>query len=185
EQKKKIEQQKREVEEKKQLLEQEKEKVEKLLHNILPEDTVKELSEVGSTSARAYNRVSVMFTDFVGFTKIANQMPPIDLLKRLDLFFSKFDEIIEKWNLEKIKTVGDAYLCAGGMPIRTKENPIQTVLAGLEIQQYMKQQTEIEKAQGITPWQLRIGINTGEVVAGVIGKKRYAYDIWGATVNLA
>ena len=184
-QKKKIEIQKKEVEEKKMLLEKEKEKVEQLLHNILPEETAKELREGGSTSARAYNRVSVMFTDFVGFTKIAEKMSPIDLLNRLDLFFSKFDEIIEKWNIEKIKTVGDAYLCAGGMPIRTKENPIQTVLAGLEIQQYMRKQAEEDKSNGIDPWNLRLGINTGEVVAGVIGKKRYAYDIWGATVNLA
>src|SRR5690606_24111720 len=97
-QKKKIEIQKKEVEEKKILLEKEKEKVEQLLHNILPEETAKELREVGSTSARAYNRVSIMFTDFVGFTKIAEKMSPIDLLNRLDLFFSKFDEIIEKWN---------------------------------------------------------------------------------------
>jgi ligand-binding sensor domain-containing protein/class 3 adenylate cyclase len=191
EQKKKIEHQKKEVEEKKKLLEQEKDKVEKLLHNILPEETAKELSEGGSTSARNYNRVSVMFTDFVGFTKIADKMDPIDLLNRLDMFFTKFDEIIEKWNLEKIKTVGDAYLCAGGMPIRTKENPIQTVLAGLEIQKYMREQALAEKGMvdkngnPIEPWHLRIGINTGEVVAGVIGKKRYAYDIWGATVNLA
>jgi len=184
-QKKKIELQKKEVEEKKFLLEKEKEKVERLLHNILPEETAKELREGGSTSARAYNRVSVMFTDFVGFTKIAEKMSPIDLLNRLDLFFSKFDEIVEKWSIEKIKTVGDAYLCAGGMPIRTKENPIQTVLAGLEIQQYMRKQVEEDKANGIEPWYLRLGINTGEVVAGVVGKKRYAYDIWGATVNLA
>jgi class 3 adenylate cyclase/ligand-binding sensor domain-containing protein/predicted metal-dependent HD superfamily phosphohydrolase len=184
-QKKKIELQKKEVEEKKLLLEQEKEKVEQLLHNMLPEETARELRDVGSTKARGYNRVSVMFTDFVGFTKIAATMKPIDLLDRLDFFFSKFDEIIEKWNLEKIKTVGDAYLCAGGMPIRTKENPIQTVLAGLEIQQFMRNQPLELDGKKVEPWHLRIGINTGEVVAGVVGKKRYAYDIWGATVNLA
>jgi class 3 adenylate cyclase/ligand-binding sensor domain-containing protein/predicted metal-dependent HD superfamily phosphohydrolase len=185
EQNKKIQIQKEEVEEKKLLLEQEKEKVEKLLHNILPEETAKDLRDVGSTKARGYSSVSVMFTDFVGFTKIAEVLSPEDLLKRLDLFFSKFDEIIEKWSIEKIKTVGDAYLCAGGMPIRTKENPIQTVLAGLEIQKYMREQAEIDRAIGLKPWQLRIGINTGEIIAGVVGKKRYAYDIWGATVNLA
>jgi hypothetical protein len=102
EQSKKIEFQKKEVEEKKRLLEIEKDKVEKLLHNILPEETAKELSE-GKASARGYNRVSVMFTDFVGFTKIAQNMTPIDLLNRLDMYFTKFDEIIEKWSLEKIK----------------------------------------------------------------------------------
>ncbi len=185
EQNKQIEIQKREVEEKSLLLKEEKEKVEKLLHNILPEDTVRELSEMGSTRARAFKQVSVMFTDFSGFTKAAERIEPIDLIDRLDMFFSKFDEIIEKWNLEKIKTVGDAYLCAGGMPIRSKENPIKTVLAGLEIQQFIRNQAKSDEAVGINPWFLRVGINTGEVVAGVIGKKRYAYDIWGSTVNLA
>lgn len=185
EQNKEIELQKREVEQKSLLLREEKEKVEKLLHNILPEDTVRELSELGSTRARAFKQVSVMFTDFSGFTKAAERIEPIDLIDRLDMFFSKFDEIIEKWNLEKIKTVGDAYLCAGGMPIRSKENPIKTVLAGLEIQHFMRSQAEIDEQNGIKPWSLRVGINTGEVVAGVIGKKRYAYDIWGSTVNLA
>lgn len=185
EQNKEIEIQKKEVEEKSILLKEEKEKVEKLLHNILPEDTVRELSELGTTRARSFKQVSVMFTDFSGFTKSAESIAPIDLIDRLDMFFSRFDEIIEKWNLEKIKTVGDAYLCAGGMPIRSKENPIKTVLAGLEIQQFMKTQAIEDEARGIKPWFLRVGINTGEVVAGVIGKKRYAYDIWGSTVNLA
>jgi class 3 adenylate cyclase/sugar lactone lactonase YvrE len=185
EQNKEIEIQKREVEEKSILLQQEKEKVEKLLLNILPEDTVKELSDSGTTRARAFNHVSVMFTDFAGFTTVAQEVEPIDLIDRLDMFFSRFDEIVEKWNLEKIKTVGDAYLCAGGMPIRSKENPINTVLAGLEIQKFMKKQAAEDESKGMKPWALRIGINTGEVVAGVIGKKRYAYDIWGASVNLA
>ena len=185
EQNKEIEIQKREVEEKSILLQQEKEKVEKLLLNILPEDTVKELSDSGTTRARAFNHVSVMFTDFAGFTTVAQEVEPIDLIDRLDMFFSRFDEIVEKWNLEKIKTVGDAYLCAGGMPIRSKENPINTVLAGLEIQKFMKRQAAEDESKGMKPWALRIGINTGEVVAGVIGKKRYAYDIWGASVNLA
>jgi class 3 adenylate cyclase/ligand-binding sensor domain-containing protein len=185
EQNKEIEIQKREVEQKSILLQQEKEKVEKLLLNILPEDTVKELSDSGTTRARAFSQVSVMFTDFAGFTTTAQEIEPIDLIDRLDMFFSRFDEIVEKWNLEKIKTVGDAYLCAGGMPIRSKENPINTVLAGLEIQIFMKKQAAEDEAKGMKPWSLRIGINTGEVVAGVIGKKRYAYDIWGASVNLA
>jgi class 3 adenylate cyclase/ligand-binding sensor domain-containing protein len=185
EQNKEIEIQKREVEEKSILLQQEKEKVEKLLLNILPEDTVKELSDSGTTRARAFNQVSVMFTDFAGFTTVAQEVEPIDLIDRLDMFFSRFDEIVEKWNLEKIKTVGDAYLCAGGMPIRSKENPIHTVLAGLEIQKFMKRQAAEDESKGLKPWALRVGINTGEVVAGVIGKKRYAYDIWGASVNLA
>lgn len=185
EQNKEIELQKKAVEAKSIQLRDEKEKVEKLLHNILPEDTVRELSELGTTRARAFKQVSVMFTDFFGFTKSAEKIEPIDLIDRLDMFFSGFDEIIEKWGVEKIKTVGDAYLCAGGMPIRSRENPINTVLAGLEIQQFMRNKALDDEKAGIQPWSLRIGINTGEVVAGVIGKKRYAYDIWGSTVNLA
>ena len=181
----KIQLQNQKVEEQKRLLEIEKDKVDQLLHNILPEETANDLKNAGHTTARAYNRVSVMFTDFVGFTKIAESLTPIELLNRLDKYFSKFDEVIGKWTLEKIKTVGDAYLCAGGMPIRTKENPIQTVLAGLEIQQYMKDQAKIDRKNNVNPWQLRLGINTGEVIAGVVGKKRFAYDIWGSTVNLA
>lgn len=182
---KQIQLQNKKLEEQKEQLEIEKEKVDQLLHNILPEDTANELKNRGSTKARAYNRVSVMFTDFIGFTTIAQSLAPMELLQRLDQYFSKFDEIIGKWNLEKIKTVGDAYLCAGGMPIRTKENPIQTVLAALEIQQYMKEQAKIDRKNKIDPWNLRLGINTGEVIAGVVGKKRFAYDIWGSTVNLA
>lgn len=174
-----------EVEVQKNLVEKEKEKVEKLLLNILPEDTAEELKTKGKASARHYRLASVMFTDFKGFTQIAESMRPKDLVEELDRYFVKFDQIIEKYGIEKIKTIGDSYMCAGGLPIRNKSNPVDIILAGLEIQRFMEQDIEEKKAKGETFWELRIGIHTGELIAGVVGTKRFAYDIWGDTVNTA
>ena len=112
-------------------------------------------------------------------------MKPQELVQQLDGYFSKFDEIIEKYDLEKIKTIGDSYMCAGGVPIRNKSNAIEVTLAALEIKNYMLEREQEDKEKGKNSWKIRIGINTGEVIAGVIGLKRFAYDIWGATVNQA
>lgn len=177
--------QKEEVEVQKRLVEEEKEKTEKLLLNVLPKETAEELKNRGRSKARSYKRATVMFTDFKGFTQIAENYKPQDLVAKLDSFFIKFDEITEKYDIEKIKTVGDAYLCAGGLPIRNKSNPIDTVLAALQIQKVM-QETAVEMTQkNEEPWELRIGIHTGDLIAGVVGIKRFAYDIWGDTVNIA
>lgn len=184
-QKKVIEEEKEKVEEQRRLLEIEKEKTEKLLRNIIPESTAEELKTKGRASARAYKTVSVLFTDFVGFTKIAEGLKPTELVNKLDVYFRKFDEIIVNNNLEKIKTIGDAYMCAGGVPVRNNTNPIDAVLAALQIQDYMHQLKQKAVANGTEFWELRLGINTGEVTAGVIGSERLAYDIWGATVNQA
>lgn len=181
----KIELQKKRLEEQKQELEQEKEKSERLLSNLLPKETASQLKKDGRSAARDFNLVSVMFTDFVGFTSIAENMIAKDLVGILDKFFRKFDEIIEEHDLEKIKTIGDAYMCAGGVPIRNKTNPINTVLAALQIKDYMVNYKEQAIKTGAHPWRLRIGINTGPVSAGVIGSKKYAYDVWGKTVNRA
>ncbi len=181
----KIEQQKTRLEEQTQELEQEKEKSERLLNNILPKETASQLKKDGRSAARDFSMVSIMFTDFVGFTNISENMKAKDLVTILDKHFRKFDEIIEKNDLEKIKTIGDAYMCAGGVPIRNKTNPINTVLAAVQIKQYMLDQKEIMIQNGEQYWTLRIGINTGAVSAGVIGTKRYAYDVWGSTVNRA
>jgi ligand-binding sensor domain-containing protein/class 3 adenylate cyclase len=177
--------QKEKIEDQKRVIEEEKNKVEKLLLNILPEETAEELKSKGKASARSYRQVTVMFTDFVGFTKIAEKMRPAELVAKLDSYFITFDEIIQKYNLEKIKTIGDSYMCAGGVPIRSKSNPIDTVLAALDIQRYMKELKDKALATDDEPWDLRLGINTGEIIAGVIGTKRFAYDIWGNTVNTA
>lgn len=180
-----VTQQKERIEEQNKELEEEKNKVDKLLVNLLPEDTANELKTGGKASARHYRMASVMFTDFKAFTKIAEKVKPTELVAKLDSYFINFDKIIERWELEKIKTIGDSYMAAGGIPIRNKTNPIHTVLAGLEIQRYMREQKERLKGKEEEAWELRIGVHTGELIAGVIGIKRFAYDIWGDTVNVA
>ena len=184
-QKKKIEEEKNNVIEQQKLLQIEKDKTEKLLKNVIPASTAEELKSKGKARARSYKSVSVLFTDFVGFTKISDRTPASELVKKLDVYFTKFDEIIVKNNLEKIKTIGDAYMCAGGVPVRNKTNAIDTCLAALQIQAYMKKRKDDAIANEEEYWELRLGINTGEVTAGVIGSERLAYDIWGATVNQA
>lgn len=184
-QKQKIEEEKNKVIQQQKLLQKEKDKTEKLLKNVIPESTAEELKKRGRARARAYKSVSVLFTDFVGFTKISDRMTATELVKKLDVYFTKFDEIIVKNNLEKIKTIGDAYMCAGGVPVRNRTNAIDTCLAALQIQAYMLKRKNDAIANNQEYWELRLGINTGEVTAGVIGSERLAYDIWGATVNQA
>ncbi|MEY3236086.1 MAG: hypothetical protein RI883_187 [Bacteroidota bacterium] len=184
-QRKQLEEEKNKVVDNQRLLQIEKDKTEKLIRRIIPESTAEELKTKGKASARAYKTVSVLFTDFVGFTKSAERMSPTDLVNRLDVYFSKFDEIIVKNNLEKIKTIGDAYMCAGGVPVRNNTNPIDTCIAALQIQDYMRKLKNDGIINNTEFWELRLGVNTGEVVAGVIGSERLAYDIWGATVNQA
>lgn len=192
EQSKKIERQRKQIEEERNkvieqqgLLQAEKEKSDALLNNIMPIDTAEELKRKGRANARAYRKVTVLFTDFVGFTKISDVLRPSELVQRLDFFFTRFDEIIEQNNLEKIKTIGDAYMAAGGVPVRNNTNPVEACLAGLQIQKFIEQVRIESEAKGEPSWNLRLGINTGEVTAGVIGSKRFAYDVWGATVNQA
>ena len=180
-----VEEQKEKIELQKELIQKEKEKVEGILLNILPEGTAAELISKGKSKARYYKRVTVMFTDFVGFSKIAENMKPQDLVRQLDSYFTNFDKIISRFDLEKIKTIGDAYMCAGGVPIRNKSNAIEVVLAALAIQSFMLDYNTKLEEKGKESWNIRIGINTGEVTAGVIGQKRFAYDIWGSTVNQA
>jgi len=175
----------REVLRQKELLEVEKEKTEALLLNILPSETAEELKAKGKATARKYRMTSIMFTDFKSFTKIAEEIKPEELVSELDSYFKNFDEIIDKYDIEKIKTIGDAYMCAGGIPIRNKSNPIDIVLAGLEVQRFMKVYNVAKAAAGDKGWGLRVGIHTGAVIAGVVGIKRFAYDIWGDSVNIA
>lgn len=162
-----------------------KERSDELLLNILPKETAEELKNTGKAIARRYNMASVMFTDFKGFTGIAETMSPEELVVELDRSFQAFDEIVQRHGLEKIKTIGDGYLCAGGIPKPNTTNPIQIVLAGLEMQRYVAKVAAEKKKKGRSSWQLRLGIHTGEIVAGVVGKVKFAYDIWGDTVNTA
>lgn len=179
-----LEAQKEEIEEQKSLIEGEQEKSERLLLNILPFEVARQLKSKGKAGTRYYRHVSVLFTDFKDFSKNTRTLEPKDLVAILDDYFAKFDEITGKHYLEKIKTMGDAYMCAGGLPLRNKSNPVDAVLAGLEIQHYIMRLKELPKP-GIPAWDLRIGIHTGPVVAGVVGRKKFAYDIWSETVNAA
>ncbi|MBK8805323.1 MAG: hypothetical protein IPO21_01205 [Bacteroidales bacterium] len=163
----------------------EKEKTERLLSNILPERTVKELKDKGKASSMKFELVSVLFSDIQGFTKIAEQMNPDKLVDQLDKFFFQFDSIVDKYNIEKIKTIGDAYMCAGGIPQKNRTNPIEVVLAALEMQSLIAILKTEAGAKGEEYWGLRIGVHTGPVVAGVIGSKKFTYDIWGDSVNIA
>ena len=167
------------------ILDHQKEQIEHLLLNILPAEVAKELQNSGKATPRNYETVSVLFTDFKGFTSIADKMSPTELVDELNICFMAFDEIIESNNLEKIKTIGDSYMCAGGIPTPDSRHPYNIVKAGLEIQHYIFQNNQRRAEKGLPPWDVRVGVHVGPLVAGVVGKKKYAYDIWGSTVNIA
>lgn len=163
----------------------EKEKTEALLANVLPKNTADEIMLKGKATKAKYNFVTVLFSDIQGFTQIAEEMNPEVLIDELDKFFFHFDSVVEKYGIEKIKTIGDAYMCAGGIPEKNRTNPIEVILAALEMQQYMNKLKESSLLQGMKYWDIRIGIHTGTVIAGVVGHKKLSYDIWGDTVNTA
>jgi class 3 adenylate cyclase len=156
-----------------------------LLLNILPEEIAAELKANGKTNPKFYKSASVIFTDFKGFTQIAESLSPTELVNELDNSFSQFDKIISENHLEKIKTIGDAYMCVGGIPLENETHPIDSCLAALQILDSMNQVAESKKKSGIPFWEIRIGIHTGSLIAGVIGSRKFAYDVWGDTVNTA
>lgn len=165
------------------IIEKEKDRSDKLLLNILPEETAQELKDNGSVVAKKYPLVTVLFSDFVGFTSYAEKLSPEDLVKTIDHYFSKFDLIMEKYGLEKIKTIGDAYMAAGGLTDKTIDHAKQMVLAAKEMNDFVAKAKDDSSTSAT--FDIRIGINTGPVVAGVVGTKKFAYDIWGDTVNIA
>jgi len=167
------------------LINKEKELSDELLLNILPSETAEELKNSGQSKAKHFDMVTVMFTDFKGFTYMAEQLSAQDLVDEIDHCFKHFDQIISKYNIEKIKTIGDAYMCAGGLPVANNTNPVDVVSAGLEIQQFMLDLKKQRQAENKPYFDLRLGINTGPVVAGIVGIKKFQYDIWGDTVNIA
>ena len=178
-------QQKEEIELQKEEIELERNKSERLLLNILPAKTAHELKNNGVATPRQHPLVSVLFTDFSHFTQISQDMTPEELIEELSICFGTFDEIIERHGLEKIKTIGDSYMCAGGIPTDNETNPNDAVAAAIEMQEYMHQRYLEKDKAGIPYWKMRVGIHTGEVIAGVVGSKKFAYDIWGDTVNTA
>ena len=163
----------------------EKEKTDTLLANVLPRDTADEIMSKGKATKQKYNFVTVLFSDIQGFTRIAEEVNPEILIDELDNFFFYFDSVVEKYNIEKIKTIGDAYMCAGGIPYRNRTNPVEVVLAALEMQEYMDRMRKDRASRGIKFWDIRVGIHTGTVIAGVFGQKKLSYDIYGDTVNTA
>ena len=174
-----------EVEQRTEELMIEKQKADDLLLNILPAETAEELKSTGTAKAKQYDSVSVMFTDFKDFTAISETMSANKIVNELHNCFSKFDKIIKKHNIEKIKTIGDSYMCAAGLPVKNSTHPYDVVEAALEILECMSDYKNEKLAKGETCFDLRIGIHTGPVVAGIVGVDKFAYDIWGSTVNIA
>jgi adenylate cyclase len=155
-----------------------------ILLNILPKETADELKEKGYVEAQEFKQITVLFTDFKAFSLITERISAERLVKSVDYYFKNFDEITERNNLEKIKTIGDAYMCAGGLPSPNNTHVRDAYKAAFEILHFVKE-TEMNPPKGIYPFQIRIGLNSGPVVAGVVGTKKFAYDIWGNTVNIA
>lgn len=173
-----------ELAEKNAMIEEKRRRGEQLLLNILPRAVAAELTVRNKVAARRYENATVMFVDFVDFTQSAEQMEPESLVEELDYCFSHFDDIIGRFRIEKIKTVGDAYICASGLSDRN-ENPCDMVRAALEIRSFLQRFREDRVAKGQPYFEARIGIHFGPVVAGIVGTKKFAYDIWGDTVNTA
>jgi adenylate cyclase len=166
-------------------LNQERRKSDRLLRSVLPETIAQELKQTDRVQPIDYEQASVLFTDFVGFTQIAEGFTPQQLIEELDGCFSQFDRIAKKHKLEKIKTIGDAYMAVGGVPLANTTHAVDCVLASLEIEHVVSRLREEEMAESRPYWQIRIGIHSGDLVAGVVGREKFSYDVWGDTVNIA
>jgi class 3 adenylate cyclase len=167
------------------IIEKEKERSDNLLLNILPAETAEELKEHGEAKARSYESVTILFTDFKGFTAIAAKLEPEELVKEIHERYKMFDQIMDRHGIEKIKTIGDAYMAAGGLPVENNTHPDDVVKAAIDIREYMNKVEEEHQAEGKPFFEIRIGVHTGPVVSGIVGTKKFAYDIWGDTVNIA
>ena len=162
-----------------------KRRTEDLLLNILPAPVAKELKKTGTASPRKYDSVSVLFADIKGFTEISANLSPEELVSEINQYFTAFDEIMEKFGIEKIKTIGDCYMAASGLPIETEDHREKMVTAALEMQKVIAEINSQKTDPDQTRFKLRIGIHSGPVVAGIVGTKKFQYDIWGDTVNTA
>ncbi len=158
------------------IIENERRRSDDLLLNILPASVALELKDKGRATARSFDSASILFADFKGFSRLASTMQPADLVQLLDQAFRAFDDIVDKHGLEKIKTIGDSYMCAAGLPLPVEDHARRAVLAGMEMQAYLSTNPNFDA---------RIGIHSGPVVAGVVGRNKFAYDVWGDTVNQA
>lgn len=169
----------------KSVIEKEKDRSDNLLLNILPSEVAEELKEKGEAEAKDYEMVSILFSDFKGFTGLSEKMSAKDLVANINECFKSFDAIMQKYNVEKIKTIGDAYMAAGGLPVNSQTSVKDTVLAALEMQEFIIKLHKNKEAKGEHAFEMRVGIHTGPVVAGIVGVKKFQYDIWGDTVNTA
>ena len=167
------------------IIEKEKDRSNNLLLNILPADIAEELKTHGKAEARNFDMVSILFTDFKGFTEASSKMSASMLVAEINACFEAFDGIMGKYGIEKIKTIGDAYMAAGGLPVPTDESVKNTVLAALEMQIFISKRKAEMDGQNKPAFEMRVGIHTGPVVAGIVGVKKFQYDIWGDTVNIA
>ncbi|MCX6269809.1 MAG: tetratricopeptide repeat protein [Bacteroidetes bacterium] len=163
----------------------EKKRSDELLLNILPEETAEELKATGTAKAKSFDQVTVMFTDFKNFTQASEKLTAEQLVNEINFCYSEFDRIATKYGIEKIKTIGDSYMCAGGIPVTNSTHPVDVIKAGLEMQEFIKNNANYRKERDEPYFELRLGIHTGPVVAGIVGIKKFAYDIWGDTVNTA
>lgn len=159
--------------------------LEELILNILPKEIAKEIKENGSAKPQHYDLVTVFFADIKGFSQHAERLKPEELLEELNYYYSAFDLILEKYGVEKIKTIGDAYMAAAGVPVQNKTNPKDAVNAALAMLDFIEKTATLRIEQGKQPFEFRIGLHSGPVVAGIVGLKKFAYDIWGDTVNIA
>lgn len=181
----KVKERTEELEKQKNELEQEKIKSDLLLLNILPKETADELKSTGSTLPKYHPNISVMFTDFVNFTSISEKLDAVELVNEINHYYSKFDDIISNHHIEKIKTIGDSYMCAAGIPVENPSHALDAVYAALEICEFVNHEKVKRQNDGKPFFDIRIGIHSGPVVSGVVGTKKFVYDIWGNTVNLA
>ena len=166
------------------IITEERNKSDNLLLNILPEETAEELKTNGFVKTKKYKNATVLFTDFVNFTGKSSKIDPETLIESVDYYFRNFDEIVDRHNMEKIKTIGDSYMCVGGLPQKNDTNTIDAVKTASEML-YFVERNKKNPPDGITPFDIRIGINSGPLVAGVVGTRKFQYDIWGDTVNVA
>jgi len=169
-----------EIREQRDTIKEDEEKTRALLLNILPASVAEELSSTGSVAPLGYDDITVCFTDFVGFTLSSEGLPPAELVAALHKYFTAFDEIIDRYGLEKLKTIGDSYMFVSGLPNRSSSHAVDAVMAAMEIADFVA-----SVANSRPSWKIRIGIHSGPVVAGVVGVRKFAFDIWGETVNFA
>ncbi|MEA3494738.1 MAG: adenylate/guanylate cyclase domain-containing response regulator [Bacteroidota bacterium] len=154
---------------------------EDLLLNTLPQKVVSDLKKFGETTPEDFSDVSVFFSDLVGFTEMSAKLKPQELISELNIIFTAFDDIMEAYNCERIKTIGDAYMAVSGMPEKDKNHAENIINASIEIIKFVEERN----IQKDSKWEIRIGINSGNIVGGIVGVKKYIYDVFGDTINVA